>query len=307
LLSTEPLPHDLSPLPVRGSCFGFEVRSDLTFGSLRRGAGDPIRVFATAEKPRRGENVVHEWRQQDFFAQLFLDGDRYTFAVEGLGSVLIDPVERTLWTYGIDDSVVREEIVCGVPMAVCVVHRGDIALHGAAVEIEGKAVVLAGPGTYGKSTLAAALANEGHRLLAEDLVCVRPGSVPQVLPGPAAIRLRNDVVGRVSVATAESAVSGAHRTRLVFAEEERGDSSPVPLGAILFLRNDDSAPTSKLLAPSTAMPDLWALSLRLTPEDDARCFRALVDSVGTVPIFDLHRRLHFEELPGTVDYITTLI
>jgi hypothetical protein len=304
LLSIEPLPRvDAESLPVRGSCFGFQICSELTFGALRVGTGDILRIFATDGAPARKGKFLHEWRQKDFLAQIFFDGSVYTFVVDGIGSVEIDPIERTLCTFGIDDPVVREELVCGVPMAVCFVQRGDIALHAAAVEVDGSAVVLAGPGRYGKSTLAAAFVDEGHRLLSEDLVCLRPSRSPTVLPGPAAIRLRNDVAGRLSVSAAGDARSGIDRTRLTLDPDERGDSAPVPLGAILFLRSDDSAPTVKEVSLANAIPDLWALSLRLTSQDDARCFHGLVDSASSVPIFDLHRRLRFEDLSQTVGYV----
>lgn len=310
MLSIETLARiDDRSLPARGACFGFQLYSDLPFSALRPDAsGDVVRVFAVEQDRHRRGKLVHEWRQKDFLARLYFDGGVYTFAVDGIGSVEIDPRAGTICTFGIDDPVAREEIVCGVPLAVCLLHRGDLALHAAAVEIDGGAVVLAGPGTYGKTTLAAAFAGAGHRLLSEDLVCLRPGSSPAVLPGPAALRLRHDVVGRVSVAETQHERANADRTRLTIAVGARGDSGPVPLRAILFLRDgEDPTPTSRTLSLAEAIPDLWALCLRLSAEDDARCFRGLVDAVSRAPIYDLHRRLRFEDLAATVAHVTAKV
>jgi hypothetical protein len=49
---------------------------------------------------------------------------------------------------------------------------GELGLHGAAVELGGRAVVLVGGSGYGKSTLAAALCARGGRLLADDAVAL---------------------------------------------------------------------------------------------------------------------------------------
>ena len=57
----------------------------------------------------------------------------------------------------------------GVPSSLITLERGDLSMHAAAVEVGGGAVVLAGPSRYGKTTLAAAFAAAGHRVLAEDM------------------------------------------------------------------------------------------------------------------------------------------
>jgi hypothetical protein len=307
LLSTEPLAREA--LPLRGSCFGFEIRSELPFDALRPSeADDTLRVFSVrAPQTHRGK-LVREWTEGGLAAKLLFDGHVYAFVVDGVGSVEVDLSERTLRTFGIDDPIVREEIVCGVPLALCCIARGDLALHAAAVEIDGGAVVLAGPSTYGKSTLAAALTTNGNRLLSEDLVCLRPGLAPSVLPGPAALRLRRDVIGRVSVGASDESRVNEHRTRLTIDSAARGGAEPVPLRAVFLLRSseDEGARTTQL-SLSTALPDLWALCLRLDSADEARCFRGLVDVVSGAPVYDLHRRLRVEDLPATISHIANAV
>ena len=52
------------------------------------------------------------------------------------------------------------------------------------------------------------------------------------------------------------------------------------------------------VAPDRVIPDLWTLTFHL-PNDESRtrCFQAVVDLATSVPIWNLHRRLSFEQLP----------
>lgn len=73
-------------------------------------------------------------------------------------------------------------------------QRGLIVLHAAAVRLGHRAVALLGSSGSGKSTLAAALLARGHRLMAEDILAVEPGT--QIVLGEtgAHLRLRSDVI-----------------------------------------------------------------------------------------------------------------
>jgi hypothetical protein len=64
--------------------------------------------------------------------------------------------------------------------------EGRLAMHGAAVAKDGKAVVILGRSGAGKSTLAAAMCLCGGELLADDAVAIDPGPTPGswlVVPG----------------------------------------------------------------------------------------------------------------------------
>ena len=76
----------------------------------------------------------------------------------------------------------REARLFGLPAALCFMTRGDVAVHAAAVDVDGSALLLAAPGRFGKTTLAAAFAGEGFRLLAEDTACYR--SIPRPIGAP---------------------------------------------------------------------------------------------------------------------------
>jgi hypothetical protein len=59
----------------------------------------------------------------------------------------------------------------GTALGLLLHQRGSVVLHASAVEADGKAILFCGPSGAGKSTLAAALADRGYPLLADDL-CV---------------------------------------------------------------------------------------------------------------------------------------
>src|SRR5690606_97236 len=60
-------------------------------------------------------------------------------------------------------------------------QRGDLVLHGSAIEWEGAAVVFMGFSGVGKSTTASAFRQRGHAVLTDDLCVVRPGADGRML------------------------------------------------------------------------------------------------------------------------------
>lgn len=295
-------------LPAQGSCYGFEIRSDLRFGTLRDGGGEPLHIQALSSLAAvpKGK-LVYEWHEPGFHAQVVFDGRTYGFLVHGIGWFVIDPASSTISVPPIEDPVLREELLWGVPIVLCFLERGDLPLHAAAVEINGGAVLLAAPGTYGKSTLAAAFSEAGYRLLSEDVVCLRTTPAPVVLPGPAAFRLRPDVAEQIVVRSAEPIPGSPDRHRFRLPPDARGDGRSIPLSAILLLRDSEEPPAVRPLAVQEAIPDLWALSLRLKSDDGAHCFQTLVEAAGGVPVFNLRRRLRVDELPATIARIVDAV
>ena len=72
-------------------------------------------------------------------------------------------------------------------------QRGVLPLHAAAVEVDGRTVLLAGPSGVGKSTLAAAFLRRGHRILSDDVAPLAVnGPDGLILPSLRRIRLWRD-------------------------------------------------------------------------------------------------------------------
>jgi hypothetical protein len=128
-------------------------------------------------------------------------------------------VERT-------DGVQRDDmlqVVLSAGLATALQLAGVPLLHGCAVEVGGRAIVVLGASGAGKSTVAAALVAAGHALLSDDVAAVEPGTAPLVHPGAARLR----------IAPASARAVGWDATRLprVFSTEILGDKLRVDLPA----------------------------------------------------------------------------
>ena len=81
-------------------------------------------------------------------------------------------------------------------------QRGQVILHGSAVETERGAVVFTGPSGVGKSTLAAALQQRGYRVLADDVCSITYDETvceAQVHPGLAHLKLWADAAQQLDL------------------------------------------------------------------------------------------------------------
>jgi hypothetical protein len=294
---------------VSGSCFGFRPVSDLAFEYLREGDGDPLQI---REREVAGENgggsLVGEWTPipgKRSWARLYDEGDGYRLWVDGGGSFRIDPrIPSVEVPAGFETNIRREERVWGIPALLCLRARGDLPLHAAAVDVGGEAVLLAAPGYSGKTTLAAGFDAAGYRVLSEDLSCIRLGSTPAVVPGPAMLRVRRDVAGLLALPGAHDVAVGDDRVHYSLDPSRRGDCRPVPLRAVVLLRPSENGVVLERVSPGDALRELWSLSFRLPGVDDrARSFQGLTALADTVRVWNLARPLRLDDLDRVVGTI----
>ena len=239
-----------------------------------------------------------------FHGRLYESGSGYRLWIEEAGWFQVDLEGARITVPASDDPVRREERLWSIPALLAFTARGDVALHAAAVEVDGGAVLLTAPRTFGKTTLAAGFWREGHRVLSEDLACVRPTPEAAVVPGPAMLRLRNDVAERLELQEARRLPVDDERTHLALDEARRGDCEPVPLRGIVLLRPSDESPRMERANAAERLRDLWAVTSRFpTEERRARCFAQVAALADAVPIWDLAHSLNLESLSGTVQYV----
>ena len=127
----------------------------------------------------------------------------------------------------------------------------------------GEAILLAAPGYAGKTTLAAGFAAAGHRVLSEDVSCLRLSSPPTLVPGPAMLRVRRDVAGRLEIPGASEVAVGDDRAHYSLDRAGRGDCSPLPVRAFVLLRHAEQGIALERVSPVDALRELWPLSFRL--------------------------------------------
>jgi hypothetical protein len=137
---------------------------------------------------------------------------------------------------------------------------------------------------------------------------LRPGPEPAVLPGPALLRIRPDMYGGEPPAGTHVVMSRPDRIYLGIRPERKGSSAPVPLRAIMFLRESPGGVGLEPMAPSAAVPDLWHLNFRVaTNEARAQSFQRLARLAGVVPIWNLYRPVTVASLEVTVDQIVAAL
>lgn len=294
--------------PGLGSCFGWSIQSDLPFHYLREGGGEPLEVREGEMEQPPGE-LLRQWDPPLFpvRSRLHRNGRDFQLWVEDFGWIYVEPDRPRITMPPELDPVRREERVWGLPSLFCMLRRGDVTVHGACVEIDGRALLIAAPGRFGKTTLAAAFAQAGYRVLGEDLVCLRLGDAPTVIPGPALLRLRRDVADEFRIPGAVEVGRDEERAHFALVAG-RGTCAPVPVAGIALLLEDDVPPRLDPVPGPTAVRDLWAVSFNLpTDEDRARCFAALAGVASSTRVWHLTRRRRIDALPATIECLVNAV
>jgi hypothetical protein len=291
-----------------GTCFGFAVRSAASFRFLREGEGETLEVVEReVEAPDPQTRPLFDWLQEGDRPgmRLYTEENGFRYCVDGGDSFFVEPkVPRVLMSQPTGDAVRREQRLWSLPIVLCFAARGDLALHAAVVEVGDRAVLIAAPRTFGKTTLAAGFLRAGHRMLAEDIACIRLSAEPCVIPGPAMLRLRTDVARKLHLDHAYGVGRTNGRVHLAINEDKRGTCDPVPLRMIIMLREAEGRPRLVRARSAEALRDLWALGFRFPgTEGVAASFSSLGDLAASTPVWDLYRPLRLDSLSDTVEAV----
>jgi len=121
-----------------------------------------------------------------------LDGEYYRFCYADQTEFVIDKAGTEVWAKWCEPLTLEDTAtyLLGPVMGFVMLLRGVVCLHASAVAIGDKAIALLGPAGSGKSTTAAAFAERGYSVLAEDVVTLDDrGDHFLVRPGYPCIRL----------------------------------------------------------------------------------------------------------------------
>jgi hypothetical protein len=177
----------------RAAAFGLRWLSDVPLMHFQpivpeaEGGAPDIQVArATALAPRESRAQVRR-------GHVYADGTRFPWEREAMFDTYagnrVDYVPGPDWTGALPSAFY------GTVAAHLLAWRGLLPLHACAVEVGGKAVLIAGTGGAGKSSLMAGLLGLGAPLVSDDLTAVTiRGGVAEVLPGRTTIRLGPEVV-----------------------------------------------------------------------------------------------------------------
>ncbi len=309
MVNSSPPAETAAPINVGPSMYGFSIRTQETLRFLRSGGGAETLDIVAAQEPRPRPEVepLADWAlagtQYQARATLYRVDGGYEFWATDAGRYHVDLENRRIEIPATGDEIVREQRLWGLPMMLSYIHRGDFPLHAATVELGSGAVLFAAPSRYGKTTLALAFHRHGYRVLSEDLVCCRPGTSCEVLAGPALVRMRTDVYDGFPPRGTHVVVERPDRIYLGLDDDRKGSSAPVPIKAIVFLRQADEL-RMEPVTPSVAVADLWHLNFHLaTNEFRGRSFQQLARLAGAVPSWNVYRPLRLASLDATVALI----
>jgi hypothetical protein len=128
--------------------------------------GPTVLTFESSYRDANGEPCLRMWSlAEGAYSQMsYSDGHQFWLSRAG----------TEVWATWPDGSCLEEAIayLLGPVLGVLLRYRGVVCLHGSAVARLGRAVVFVGPPGAGKSTTAAALAQRGYSLLADDIAAL---------------------------------------------------------------------------------------------------------------------------------------
>ncbi len=283
---------------------GLTVDSDIalpSFAELDR-AGVPDIVVSAGAIPEHVADV------RLIGPNWYLGQDRIVLGIPGVVRMMMRGGDTLI--YAVEPGAAPEEVaifLTGTGIGILLHQRRAIVLHASAVRVGDHAVLFCGPSGEGKSTLAAALCEAGHDLVADDFcrIELRDGAAPLVHPDGRQMRLWEDATDGLGIAARRGAqVRSAIRKFYVAPRTVSG--RPLPIGAIYALR-EARAP----FAPGLHVPNLVdaALIVRrnayrplLVREMDQKqlYFEASARLVRDVGIHILARPLDFAAMPDAV-------
>ncbi len=214
--------------------------------------------YSSCEQAQNGEPrlEIHQLSGGDYYQIRYADGTEF----------VVDKQGTKVWAIWPSDTLTLEDTatyLLGPVMGLILLLRGGVCLHASAVVLGGEAIAIVGPAGAGKSTTAAAFADMGYGILAEDVVSlvdhktfflVQP-AYPCIRLWPASVKaLYGDCAELPKLTpTWEKCYLDLTQNKYQF------HSDPVRLAAIYILweRSDNEAsPTVEPLSPREALMSL---------------------------------------------------
>lgn len=272
-------------------------------------------AIAAAQRPAAPEIVVRSGQVPAALQQASAHGatweiadDKFLFRVPDVARFLLSGGREILFEAapGIETSDISIFLL-GTVLGILLHQRGQIVLHASAVRVSGKAVLFCGASGAGKSTLAAALAQRGLPLVADDFcaVTVSAAGAVTVQPDGRNLKLWAQAIQKLDLAERRGA-RVRNRLEKFFVEPAAAFSEPLPLGGVYALREARPPHKAGIERPNVVDAALIlrrsayrpALVSRMGQKADY--FRAATAIANAAGIFHLTRALNFERMAEVV-------
>jgi hypothetical protein len=238
--------------------------------------------------------------------------DETTFVVSRLGT--------QIWATWPDDLTLKDTAVylLGPILGFLLRLRGTVCLHANAIAIGDRVVVLVGSAGAGKSTTAAAFAQQGYAILSDDVVpLIDRGDTFLIQPAYPRIRLWDSSVSALyGTADALPRLVPTHPTwdKRYLDLSQTGykfQSEPLPLAAIYYLNERSDDRSCPQIAPMTTQEQLVTLvtntytNYLLDKSLRAREFELLSRVVKSIPVRQITPHTEIARLDDLIDTIVS--
>lgn len=253
------------------------------------------------QRPQEQEPITtpsfHRWEQPDgaLWAEFFRCSDGYRLRFPGLADFMVSAGGDRIDAYPTlaTDATTIEHLYLNQVIPLVISHRGELVLHGSAVDLGGEAIAFIGSSGRGKSTLAASFARRGYPFLADDsLQLTWEGESLMVRPSHPSIRLWEDSFaalmpeeGAVSVAPA---LNYTPKVRLLAGDAIPFRAESTPLRRVYVLSSDQtSVPAVRKLSRAEVLTALVENTFLLDVEERSSLTRhfEFINRLVSKPIF----------------------
>jgi hypothetical protein len=202
--------------------------------------------------------------------------------------------------------------ILGSIMAFVLQLRGALVLHAAAVEIDGGAILFAGPTGAGKSTMAALCATRGRRVLTDDMIALFSAGGPFVgFPGASSFKLWTDSLDALSQKQDMLRPVFTRVDKFFWNNPAPAAVTPHPLRAIFGLCSSPGAVWIERCNNLESLDLIAANTYRMQHvevlQNDRSHFSTCARMATSTPVFRLFRPLDLKRLAAAGDEIDAQI
>ncbi len=235
---------------IESQAFGLNLRSNVPIPGLPaqpRGTEAPDLEILLGTAPEwqaadapRYEHTLRDDAGEPLFKLFQHAPGQWQFSYADGTQFYLDRDRATLWAIWREPLTLEDTAtyLLGPILGYFLRLTGRVCLHASAVMFGEAAVAFVGAAGSGKSTLAAALAARGHKVLAEDVTCLREDAGKFLaLPAYPRIRLWDESARLLAPAAALPLLTPNWDKRYLPLDDgrHRFQASPAPLGAICVL------------------------------------------------------------------------
>lgn len=299
----------LSPSFRYYSIYGVVLASEILLPYPETASSSPPAVRVLVVSRRRLQFLIRQLSDQQVAEgwlrrTVFADGSLH-MCKEGLVDFLVSPNGDEI-VCSADGRASNESVhtyLLGHALSFALLKKGMEHLHATVVVIDGQAIGLLGDCGYGKSTLAAAFLELGHRLLTDDMLVIgEEGGRLIAHPGPSRIKLFNEVATRYLNGAARGTPVAGLTSKLVFPLPEGSVCQvPVPLRVLYCLPAPERLARTRSirirrLSPREALISLLRHTFNVSNTEPERLKRQFAAAAQLVPRLPIKRLSYPREL-----------